>query len=207
MKVEFAGKMISNLQWQYLQHRYERRTHGQKAPKVVEQTHAIMDTFKEFIGYQGRVLDVGCGNGRYCGKTYTKEDQWYVCHSNEITGLDPSWPQYESRFKVHRGIGEAMPFDDCVFDAVIMYSALDHVEYPAMVLQECRRVLVPEGKFFIMNAVFENGRQHSLHMWQWSESELKRLLSGFFTEEAVISDFEKCDYHILMWRGGKNGKA
>jgi ubiquinone/menaquinone biosynthesis C-methylase UbiE len=83
-----------------------------------------------------RVLDVGCGNGTLgraimdspaCPKGVVVEGLERV-----VRGGEP--------IKVHGYCGGRFPFEDGVFDVVIVADVLHHEDRPEELLQECRRV-------------------------------------------------------------------
>jgi SAM-dependent methyltransferase len=47
------------------------------------------------------------------------------------------------------GDGHGLPFDDAVFDYVLCFETLEHVESPHQVLSELARVCKPEGRLFV----------------------------------------------------------
>lgn len=61
------------------------------------------------------------------------------------------------------GQGERIPFPDHFFDAVFCTNVLDHVEHPALVLQEVRRSLKPSGHMVLMVDLFDEGAEHDEH--------------------------------------------
>ena len=65
--------------------------------------------------------------------------------------------------------GEALPFGDATFDAVLTDNVLDHVEAPGRILREMHRVLRPGGGAYV--------RVHVYHRWgravRWSMERLE----------------------------------
>lgn len=85
----------------------------------------------------GKILDLGCGDGAACR---------LLADSFDMTGLDLS----EEMIRIARdksptldfvvGTGEALPFADDAFDAVLAVNSLEWSTRPLAVLQEIERV-------------------------------------------------------------------
>jgi len=90
-----------------------------------------------------RVLEVGCGTGRWLAEMRTVANRCY--------GLDPSkgmLAQARSRaapIYLTRGRGEAFPFPDGTFDFVYCVNAIHHMDGQQTFIQEARRVLRDGG--------------------------------------------------------------
>ena len=74
-----------------------------------------------------------------------------------VTGIDPAKEAIEAA-RIHArqggrsirydvGIGEALPYDDAAFDAVVCVDVLEHVQDLGQVVREVARVLKPGGMF------------------------------------------------------------
>jgi SAM-dependent methyltransferase len=90
---------------------------------------------------EAKLLDVGCGTA------------WLSeCFSN-YEGVDSSPDAVEGA--VERGlrvqladVGEALPFEDSEFEAVVLKDLLEHVGDPMRTVREAHRVLRPGGRVF-----------------------------------------------------------
>ncbi len=98
----------------------------------------------------GIVLDVGSGPGvigdhlRALGFRYVGADASVgMAHECRRRGRTDT-----GRFSAAAS-GEALPFADAAFDAVIVLGALEYMEAPQSALSECRRVLRPEGTLVV----------------------------------------------------------
>lgn len=165
-------------QWQRIQNRYERRSDVVRSQKYIDIFSALAVRFNDFVGVPGTILDVGCGNGKFIGGTNKSAGHEYLSNDNTIIGLDPL-PQFETRFPVVNGVGEDIPFQDGIFDAVTIVSVLDHVVDPKVVLEEASRVLKDNGKLFIWSSIFVEGRQQH-HLHTFTEESLTELVSSMF---------------------------
>lgn len=124
----------------------------------------------QFLGFfkpKNRILDLGCGNGRF-GIPFSEMDVFYE-------GIDPVKPCidfckeafrdfshlhfhfadiYNETFNQNGKIDPKnyrLPFDSYLFDDVICYSVFTHlqtVEVAAAYMREIKRVLKPGGKLF-----------------------------------------------------------
>ena len=94
----------------------------------------------------GKVLDVGCGTGKYLG--YLRELGW------DIYGIEPSRRgvaiAVSSGFpNIVQGSSPDIPFADVTFDVVNMHHVFEHIDDPDPTLQAINRVLKPGGEAII----------------------------------------------------------
>ncbi|WP_371038640.1 bifunctional 2-polyprenyl-6-hydroxyphenol methylase/3-demethylubiquinol 3-O-methyltransferase UbiG [Rhodosalinus sp. FB01] len=106
--------------------------------------------FDRHIDWAGKdVLDLGCAGGFMA--------EAMAGRGARVTGIDPAAEAVEAarrhadarglgiRYDV--GVGEALPYDDAAFDAVVCVDVLEHVADLDRVLSEVARVLRPGGLF------------------------------------------------------------
>jgi 2-polyprenyl-6-hydroxyphenyl methylase / 3-demethylubiquinone-9 3-methyltransferase len=106
--------------------------------------------FDRQIDWTGKdVLDLGCAGGFMAEALATKGAQ--------VTGIDPAAKAIDAarrhaqasghpiRYDV--GVGEALPYADAAFDAVVCVDVLEHVADLPAVLAQVTRVLRPGGRF------------------------------------------------------------
>ncbi|PWK58171.1 bifunctional 2-polyprenyl-6-hydroxyphenol methylase/3-demethylubiquinol 3-O-methyltransferase UbiG [Roseicyclus mahoneyensis] len=106
--------------------------------------------FDRHIDWQGRdVLDLGCAGGFMA--------EALAARGAQVTGIDPAEGAIAAaRAHAHAaglrigydvGVGEALPYGDAGFDAVVCVDVLEHVADLQQVLAEVARVLRPGGLF------------------------------------------------------------
>ncbi|MCA9844615.1 MAG: class I SAM-dependent methyltransferase [Dehalococcoidia bacterium] len=97
-----------------------------------------------------RVLDVGCGEGRFCRML---EERGARC-----IGLDPTKGLLraagEQGTAIVRGGGEQLPFEDAAFDLVVSYLTLVDIPDYRAAIGEMARVLTPGGRLLLANLGF-----------------------------------------------------
>ena len=102
------------------------------------------------IDWQGKaVLDLGCAGGFMA--------EALALRGAQVTGIDPAMGAVAAaraharaqglRIGYDVGLGEALPYDDASFDAVVCVDVLEHVADLARVLSEVARTLRPGGLF------------------------------------------------------------
>ncbi|OPY57223.1 MAG: hypothetical protein A4E49_00091 [Methanosaeta sp. PtaU1.Bin112] len=94
----------------------------------------------------GRLLDVGCGNGRFLDQM--RQLGW------EVTGVEPdgaavSVAREKLGLQVFEGSLEEARLPGSHFDAITMNHVIEHVPDPIGTLRECHRVLRPGGKLVV----------------------------------------------------------
>jgi ubiquinone/menaquinone biosynthesis C-methylase UbiE len=123
-----------------------------------------------------RVLDVGCGKGRFARVLHDEEP------SMEIWGLDIS--EEMLRFVpegIHTRAGSMteIPFEDAFFDGAYATESLEHAVEIEKAVSEICRVVKPGGRIAIIDKNAEKwGRLKTPEWERWFTSkELERLLS------------------------------
>ncbi len=114
----------------------------------------LWDTYEKDLVYQelpmtGRILDAGCGYGRYADLVTE--------HGLEYVGIDVSNVQLAVARATHPALGSqlfvgdlvAMPFPDETFDLVVCTRVLNHGVALDAMAQEFARVLRPDGRVVI----------------------------------------------------------
>ena len=123
-----------------------------------------------------RVLDVGCGKGRFLRvlrETEPDAEYWGVDISDEMLHFVP--PEIHTR----QGSMTALPFEDGFFDAAYATESLEHaVEIDRAVAEICR-VVKPGGRIAIIDKnAAEWGRLKTPEWERWFDrKELERLLA------------------------------
>lgn len=96
-----------------------------------------------------RVLDVGCGEGRFC--------RMLQAPGRRVVGIDPTSSLIaaararDAEGRYLRAIAEALPFAGGVFDVVVSYLSLIDIPDIDAAIPEMARVLAPGGTLLIAN--------------------------------------------------------
>jgi 2-polyprenyl-3-methyl-5-hydroxy-6-metoxy-1,4-benzoquinol methylase len=128
---------------------------------------------------QGRLLDVGCGNGE------TLESMVALGWQAEGLDIDPVAVQVASArgLKVRQGTLQSQQFADASFDAVVMSHVIEHVHDPVSMAQECNRILKPGGRLVVITPNIRSWG-HRIYKSDWRGLEPPRHLQ-IFTRSAL----------------------
>jgi SAM-dependent methyltransferase len=100
----------------------------------------------------GDVLDVGSGDGAAASAL--------VPYCRSLTCVDASARMVDAarerlarhpRARALVADAQALPFEACTFDVVVLFHTLTYAEHPAKVLAECARVLRPGGRAVLLS--------------------------------------------------------
>jgi malonyl-CoA O-methyltransferase len=134
----------------------------------------ILDFFGDLAGR--RVLDVGCGKGRFARvlkERHPSAEIWGLDISEEMLRRVP--PQIHTR----QGVMTDLPFDDAWFDGAYATESLEHaVEIEAAVAEMCR-VVRPGGRIVVIDKNAEQAGRLETPPWEkwFGRRELERLLA------------------------------
>lgn len=111
-----------------------------------------------------RVLDLGCGGGYL-----VKELALSVGDNGTVVALDSSAAQIEIAKKTCTDLTNVeyitcsatqLPFPDASFDSIASIQTLEYIPDIDVVLQECRRVIKPGGRFAAISVMWDHFKIH-----------------------------------------------
>ena len=132
-----------------------------------------------------RILEVGCGTGRWLAEL------WPVAH--RVYGLDLSpgmlrqARQQDARFHLTCGRATRLPFPEAAFDLVFCVNALHHFDSPRVFISEARRLLRPGGALAVVGMDPHTGRD-DWYLYHYFEGTLAADL-GRFPSAGTILDW------------------
>ena len=157
-----------------------------------------VNRYKGFIVpyLSGRVLDIGCG-------PLPVPDYLTGYPTELIAGIDPIAAPHP--FAFCRGIAEFLPWEDQVFDTVLVATSLDHVILLDKVLEEVRRVLIPGGLFLVWASFLRGSKKYDpyafdvkaidkYHLFHLDRSWFEELVGNYFSNIEVIEVYHDLHY-------------
>lgn len=177
------------------------------------------------------VLNVGIGAGIF--------EQLAQERGLHISSLDPNSDAVDRLHKrlgidVRVGYVQQMPFEDAVFDAVVVSELFEHLDYDAMLqsLQEIKRVLAPGG-YIIGTVPYQEDLTSNMvvcpycgelfhrwgHLQSFSVKTMQKALAPFYEVERVFPrpfpSFSTLNWkgkilglsRLLLWRLGIHGSG
>jgi ubiquinone/menaquinone biosynthesis C-methylase UbiE len=147
-----------------------------------DSSRALLDPIMLSLIGSGSVLDVGCGEGRFC-RMLRKEGK-------EAVGLDPTREllaeavRQDPLGRYVLGVGERLPFRDDSFDAVVSYLSLIDIPDFRTAILEMTRVVRPGGSLVVANLTsYATAYPHG---WTRDESGQKiyRKIDNYLEERA-----------------------
>jgi SAM-dependent methyltransferase len=116
----------------------------------IDGTLAFYNQVNALLTAESVVVDIGCGRGAYGEDpiAYRRSLRILKGKCRKVIGIDVSDAGRENPFLDEFRLisGERWPVEDCVAQICLADNVLEHVQNPALVFQECRRVL-SEGGF------------------------------------------------------------
>jgi ubiquinone/menaquinone biosynthesis C-methylase UbiE len=155
-------------------------------------------------GLRGRVLDVGCGDGRTF-EHYPNEVERVLAVEPDPTARAHAIERARETtvpIEVVGGRAEALPADDAVFDAVVLVWVLCTVPDPAAALREVRRVLKPGGELRFYEHVRSSlppfrALQHAVDALFWT-----RALGGCRTTRDAVRSIADAGFELVTLERG-----
>lgn len=100
-----------------------------------------LEALRKILPKRGKGLEVGVGTGRFAaplGIHYGIDPSKNMVKASRERGID-----------ARLGVGENLPFEDSIFNYVVIIATLCFVKDPPKVLRESKRILKEEGKIII----------------------------------------------------------
>jgi ubiquinone/menaquinone biosynthesis C-methylase UbiE len=178
-----------------------------------EAASQILEAFQsEGLSLSGRVIaDVGCGDGfmdlgvlhkarpsKLVGYDLNLTDTEYLRRRAGEEGVDAA---DLDGLEFDRSTATHVPADDGTFDFAFSWSAFEHIARPIEVLTEIRRILSPEGAFFLQLWPFYFSSKGS-HLWEWFPEDHHHLqeAESDIVKHLDASDVKPPDWTAMMSR-------
>ena len=132
-----------------------------------------------------RVLDVGCGDGRY---------KKYIIDNNEYIGIDVDESGHPNQDKKNdiTWNKKKLPFENEFFDIILMTEVLEHIENVGETLDELNRVLKNNGKIFITSPFLWKEHEKPYDFQRFTSFGIKKIIEqkGFkiLTQKKLVQN-------------------
>lgn len=205
-EISWANKFYLDVAWMRIQRFFDKEESifPDKVSLDDGRLGAIVDYAGDLNGK--RVLDVGCGKGRFAVAIRQLHPQ------SELTGLDVSEKLLEcvpSDINTRRGSMLDMPFEDDTFDVVYCIEALEHAVRIEQAVAEMCRVLRPGGQIVIIDKNSEHwGVMQTPHWEQWFTPAgltelIKRYCNTADWQFIGYDGHDASDHLFVAWRASK----
>jgi len=163
-----------------------------------------LDQVLPHLPRRGRVLEVGCGAGRYLRALHQERPELELVGadvSRRALGLlSEASPDIESRLAE----GDTLPAAPGEFDLVLAIDVLEHVSDPDRMLSEIHRVLAPGGVFHLHVPCEADPRS----LWRWlpgqsGERGLKRRFGGHiqtYRRDEILRRLRASGFEVIRVR-------
>ncbi len=149
---------------------------------------------------RGRVLDLGGHKGSSYFSLLTSDQ------SVEVANFDAATP---GTHKTASGADHIFDFEkpfplpDQSFDTVLCINVLEHIYYYEQMLQECARIMKPNGALYLSVPFFFNIHASPNDYFRYTRSALERILgdAGFATVEVVPLGYGPCSVLFQTFGG------
>lgn len=153
----------------------------------------------------GKLLDIGCGNGNLFGLLKKEAYQLYGVDLSENM-ISAAKASYSNRAELSIADAEKLPFESEMFDVLVCNASFHHYTHPDTVLSEMNRVAKSGGKLLIgdpympqpirciMNACTKYSNKGDYHFYGMHE--MKRLLETHGFEFLKAS---RTSYHTVLY--------
>jgi 2-polyprenyl-3-methyl-5-hydroxy-6-metoxy-1,4-benzoquinol methylase len=137
-------------------------------------------------GRGGRVLDIGCGDGKLL---VALAGRGYACTGTDLNPRVGETVPPGSGVELHPGDVESAHFPTGAFRVVILRQVLEHLRNPPATLREVRRVIQDDGRLFVALPNLDSWQGRLLRD-HWFHLDLPRHLFHFSprTLETVLAD-------------------
>jgi ubiquinone/menaquinone biosynthesis C-methylase UbiE len=160
--------------------------------------HIYRYRFASAMGKGKRVLDIACGEGY--GTAALRDSG-----ASKVLGVDVSaeaCAHATMKYQIEARVGDAqnIPVENKSIDLVVSFETVEHLAKPELFVEECARVLTPEGRAVISTPNRDVYRQSApgnpYHLNELTEAEFTRLLRTRFSK---IELFTQCLRSTAWW--------
>ncbi|MEQ1773351.1 MAG: class I SAM-dependent methyltransferase [Burkholderiales bacterium] len=173
---------------------------NQPAPREIERRRRIAQRRLKTIGRllgksppEIRLVDIGCSRGQFV--------DFAARAGFAAEGVEPA-PDIaaaarESGLNVRTGLLEEQHYPDTTFDAASLFEVVEHLREPLSLLQECRRLLKPDGILIISTGNAASWTVASMGArWDYFHIEKDGGHISFFNPQSITTLATVCGFTV-----------
>lgn len=201
-----SSPLYSKEQWNTFQSLISNFVISYEKHPEVNVSYAIRNdalAFGEFCGYNGKVLDIGCGPHKIPSYIKYKRNE-----QAEYFGIDVLPGEHPKELNFVQAMGEHLPFRDSLFDVTVSGTSLLHYVDVKAGIKEALRVTKPEGYLCIWLGTkskdapkpkespdwykkleVPEGAENPFHFKRWTEEDFEKIyaeLSATIIKKEVL---------------------
>jgi SAM-dependent methyltransferase len=157
------------------------------------------------IKADGKILDVGCGDGHFL---YLCSKAGFNCYGIESSKQLSSYAQTKTGAKIIQGLYKKEMFPEKYFDVIVIIQVLEHIPTPVDVLEAAKYHLRPGGII-----VIEIPSISSPHFLAYRGTRIKSFVKpphgiinshfGYYAPKTLITLTEKCGFNEISLVTGR----
>ncbi len=156
--------------------------------------------FARFLKHGARVMDVGCGNGRFL------ENLHKLNRNFELNGIELSAKtalraseRLKAKAWIHTVTDIERFFGSNSFDAISYIHVFEHISNPAEVMDQLKKVVIKDGVVMIVIPNIES-RQFSEYRHNWFHLDPPRHIH-FYSRQLLITEMNARGFELISSRG------
>src|SRR3989338_4447720 len=180
---------------------YDNSYYGEGSEKFNKLIEAFLDHFRNqrakllvrYLGKNGKVLDIGCGNGKFLDALSKKGN--FNLYGTEMPGKAAERASKLGKIKLKIGNLDANDFPHNSFDAITLFQVFEHLTEPKTTLDIVSKIIKPKG-ILIMSFPNIDSFQSRIFKGKWLHLDPPRHLF-FFKPNDFFAEMKKYGFNLI----------